>query len=42
VPVINNLGQVIVIVVLAALAVFGVELLRRQTAREFPGAPRNS
>jgi hypothetical protein len=35
-PGINNLGQVIVIIVLALLAVFGVELLRRQTAREFP------
>ncbi len=41
-PGINNLGQVLVIVLLAALAVFGVEVLRRQTAREFPrraGAP---
>jgi hypothetical protein len=41
-PSINNLGQVIVIVVLALLAVFGVELLRRQTAREFPAHPRRS
>ena len=41
-PGINNLGQVIVIVVLALLAVFGVELLRRQTAREFPARPRSS
>jgi len=36
IPGINNLGQVLVIVVLAALAVVGVEILRRQTAREFP------
>jgi hypothetical protein len=41
-PGINNLGQVIVIVILALLAVFGVELLRRQTAREFPARPRSS
>jgi hypothetical protein len=41
-PGINNLGQVIVIIVLALLAVFGVELLRRQTAREFPARPRSS
>ncbi len=37
-PTINNLGQVLVIVILAALAVVGVEILRRQTAREFPEA----
>ena len=37
-PTINNLGQVLVIVILAALAVVGVEILRRQTAREFPAA----
>ena len=36
IPGINNLGQVLVIVVLAALAVVGVEILRRQTGREFP------
>ncbi len=41
-PGINNLGQVIVIVVLAMLAVFGVELLRRQTAREFPAHSQSS
>ena len=41
-PAINNLGQVIVIVALALLAAFGVELLRRQTAREFPARPRSS
>jgi hypothetical protein len=35
-PTINNVGQVLVIVLLAALAVVGVEILRRQTAREFP------
>jgi hypothetical protein len=37
-PTINNLGQVLVILILAALAVVGVEILRRQTAREFPDA----
>src|SRR6476659_1052438 len=36
IPGINNLGQVLVIVVLAALAVVGIEILRRQAAREFP------
>jgi hypothetical protein len=36
VPGINNIGQVVVILVLAALAVVGIELLRRQAAREFP------
>jgi hypothetical protein len=35
-PGINNLGQVLVIVLLAVLAVVGIEVLRRQTAREFP------
>jgi hypothetical protein len=35
-PTINNLGQVLVILILAGLAVVGVEILRRQTAREFP------
>ena len=38
-PGINNLGQVLVIVLLAALAVVGVEVLRRQTAQEFPAQP---
>lgn len=38
-PTINNLGQVLVVLILAALAVVGVEILRRQTAREFPPAP---
>jgi hypothetical protein len=33
---ISNLGQVLTIVLLAALAVVGVEILRRQTAQEFP------
>jgi uncharacterized protein YukE len=42
IPGINNLGQVLVIVVLAALAVVGVEILRRQTAREFPPRPSSS
>ena len=37
-PTINNVGQVLVILVLAGLAVLGVEILRRQTAREFPDA----
>jgi hypothetical protein len=36
IPGINNLGQVLVIVLLAVLAVVGVEILRRQTAQEFP------
>jgi hypothetical protein len=36
IPGINSLGQVVVILVLAALAGVGVEALRRQTAREFP------
>ena len=36
IPGINNLGQVLVIVALGALAVVGVEILRRQAAREFP------
>ena len=40
-PGINNLGQVLVIVLLAALAVVGIELLRRQTAQEFPPHPSN-
>jgi len=37
-PAINNLGQVLVIVALAVLAVLGIEHLRRQTALEFPRA----
>ena len=41
-PTINNLGQVLVILILAALAVVGVEILRRQTAREFPDASTTS
>ena len=36
IPGINNLGQVLVIAVLAVLAVVGVEILRRQAARDFP------
>ncbi len=39
VPGINNLGQVLVILLLAALAVVGIEVLRRQTAQEFPPRP---
>jgi hypothetical protein len=38
-PGITNLAQILVIIALAALAVAGVELLRRQTAREFPPQP---
>ena len=38
-PGINNLGQVLVIVLLAVLAVVGIEVLRRQTAQEFPPHP---
>jgi hypothetical protein len=41
VPGINNLGQVLVIVLLAVLAVVGIEVLRRQTAQEFPPRPGN-
>jgi hypothetical protein len=41
IPGINNLGQVLVIVVLAALAVVGIEILRRQAAREFPASPNS-
>jgi hypothetical protein len=37
-PTINNLGQVLVVLILVGLAVWGVEILRRQTAREFPDA----
>jgi hypothetical protein len=42
IPGINNLGQVLVIVVLAGLAVIGVEILRRQAAREFPRGENSS
>ena len=42
IPGINNLGQVLVIVVLAALAVVGIEILRRQAARDFPPAADRS
>jgi len=41
-PGINNLGQVVVIVLLAVLAVVGIEVLRRQTAREFSPRPNSS
>jgi hypothetical protein len=41
-PGINNLGQVLTIVALAVLAVVGVEILRRQTAREFPPSQTGS
>ena len=41
-PGINNLGQVLVIVALAVLAVVGIEALRRQTAQEFPPSPNSS
>ena len=36
IPGIDNLGQILVIVLLAVLAMVGVAILRRQTAREFP------
>ena len=36
IPGINNIGQVVVILILAALVVVGIEILRRQAAREFP------
>jgi hypothetical protein len=42
IPGIDNLGQVLVIVLLAVLAVVGIEVLRRQTAREFPPRPSSS
>jgi hypothetical protein len=42
IPGIDNLGQVLTIVALAVLAVVGVEILRRQTAREFPPQPSSS
>jgi hypothetical protein len=41
-PGINNLGQVLVIVLLAVLAVVGIEVLRRQTVREFPPGTKGS
>jgi hypothetical protein len=40
IPGINNLGQILVIVALLALAV-GIEALRRQTAQEFPPRPNS-
>jgi hypothetical protein len=42
IPGIENLAQVLVILALAALAVVGVEVLRRQTAREFPSGSQRS
>jgi hypothetical protein len=36
IPGINNFGQVLVMIALAVLAVVGIGILRRQTAREFP------
>ena len=36
IPGIDNLGQILVIVLLAVLAIVGIEILRRQAAREFP------
>jgi cell division septum initiation protein DivIVA len=39
IPGLNNLGQVLVIAGLLALAVVGIEALRRQTAQEFPPGP---
>lgn len=37
-PGVASIGQVLVVIFLAFLTAFGVEMLRRQTAREFPGA----
>jgi hypothetical protein len=42
IPGIDNLGQVLVIVMLAVLAVVGIEILRRQTAQEFAPGPTGS
>jgi hypothetical protein len=42
IPGLNNLGQVLVIAALVALAVVGIEALRRQTAQEFPPRPNGS
>jgi hypothetical protein len=41
-PGIDNLGQVLALVALAVLAVVGIEILRRQTAQEFPAPPERS
>jgi hypothetical protein len=41
-PGINHLGQVLVIVALAVLAVVGIEALRRQAAQEFPPGPTST
>ena len=41
-PGLANLGQVLVILGLAVLAVVGIEALRRQTAQEFPPGPSSS
>lgn len=41
-PGINNLGQILVIALLAVLAVVGIQVLRRQTAQEFPPRPNSS
>ena len=41
-PGIDNLGQVLALLGLAVLAVVGVEVLRRQTAAEFPPGPNAS
>ena len=37
-----GVGQILAIVALAGLAVLGIEVLRRQTAEEFPPAPDSS
>ena len=42
IPGIDNPGQVLVIVLLAVLAVVGVEALRRQTATGVPRAPERA
>jgi hypothetical protein len=41
-PGIDNLGQVLALVALAVLALVGIEILRRQTAQEFPAPPERS
>ena len=38
----GSIGQVLVIVALAVLAVVGIEALRRQTVQEFPPGPNSS
>jgi hypothetical protein len=42
IPGITNIGQILVLIALAVLAVVGTQILRRQTAREFPSRPGRS